>query len=206
MLTQALNRIMSIPWVYDQVQLLAGARYVHRQLAPQIASFVSGSSVVLDLGGGTGIVRRLLSPVCVYICLDLDMVKLRAFQSKYPDGIAVLSDVTQVPARTGSIDVVICTCVSHHLSDELLEQLIAEGARVLKSIGAFVFLDPVWEPRSLVGRLLWKYDRGSYPRTKEHLGRVISDHFRAIYTAQFSVLHEYLLCVGVKRSSTRSDL
>lgn len=91
---RALNRIMSIPWVYDQVQLLAGARYVHRQLAPQIASFVSASSVVLDLGGGTGIVRRLLPPVCVYICLDLDMLKLRAFLNKYPDGIAVLSDAT----------------------------------------------------------------------------------------------------------------
>lgn len=205
MLTNVLHRIVQNPWIYERVQFLAGAEHIRRRLAAQIAP-LSAATSTLDLGGGTGLYRSLWPCACHYVCLDTDMVKLRGFSNKQPGGIALCADATQVPIRSRSVDVVMCMAVSHHLTDKLLEQLINESVRVLKDGGAFIFVDAVWEPSKLAGRLLWKYDRGSYPRTAEYLRSVISNHYRFIHNEQYSVYHEYLLCVGVKRFSNLSDL
>jgi ubiquinone/menaquinone biosynthesis C-methylase UbiE len=204
MLRKALHRVVQNPWVYDRIQFLAGAEHTRRRLAAQIGR-LSAATSVLDLGGGTGLYQSLWPSHCNYVCLDVDMVKLRGFLSKQASGIALRADATRVPIRSASVDVVMCIAVSHHLTDELLEQLIDESARVLKDEGTFIFVDPVWETGKLAGRLLWKYDRGSYPRTAECLRSVVSNHYRLIHDAQYSVHHEYLLCVGVKEFNL-SDL
>jgi SAM-dependent methyltransferase len=205
MLTKALHHVVQNPWIYERVQFLAGVEHTRRRLTAQIAP-LSAAASVLDLGGGTGLYGGLWPRTCHYVCLDVDMLKLRSFFSKRPGGIALCADATRVPIRSGSVDVVMCIAVSHHLTDKLLERLINESVRVLKDGGAFIFVDAVWEPSKLARRLLWKYDRGSYPRTAENLLSVISNHYRLIHDEQYSVYHEYLLCVGVKRFSNLSDL
>ena len=197
MLTKIPHRMAANPWIYDQVQLLAGARYVHRRLAAQIAP-PNSASLVLDLGGGTGMVRGLWPPTCTYVCLDIDMLKLQGFLNRHPDGIALVADAARTPLESGSVDVVLCTFLSHHIPDELLTQLISESMRVLKNTGKFIFIDAIWEPTRWAGRLLWKYDRGSYPRTAETLYSAISNHCAIIHWEHFAVYHEYVLCVATK--------
>jgi len=205
MLTEVLHRIVENPWIYERVQFLAGAEHIRRRLVAQIAPLSTATSV-LDLGGETGLYRSLWPCACNYVCLDIDMIKLEGFLSKQPSEIALCANATQVPIRSGSVDVVLCMAVSHHLTDQLLEQLINESVRVLKDGGAFIFMDAVWEPSKLAGRLLWKYDRGGYPRTAEYLRSVVSSHYRLVHDEQYSVYHEYLLCVGVKHFRNLSDL
>lgn len=197
MLTKILHRVAANPRIYDQIQSLAGAEHTRRRLVAQVA-FLDATAFVLDLGGGTGLYRSLWPSACHYICLDIDMIKLRGFLGKRSGGNALCADATQVPIRSDSVDVIVCIALSHHLSDKLLEQLINESVRVLKSGGKFIFMDAVWEPSKSASRLLWKYDRGSHPRTAECLRSVISNHCRLIHEDQYSVYHEYLLCVGVK--------
>jgi SAM-dependent methyltransferase len=198
-LRRVLHRAVGNPWVYERVQLLAGAEHTRRRLVDLITPLGAAPSV-LDLGGGTGLYHSLWSCARHYVCLDRDMTKLRSFSGKRPGGVALFADATRVPIRSGSVDVVMCTNVSHHLGTQVLEQLIRDSVRVLKEGGTFLFVDAVWEPSTLAGRLLWKYDRGSYPRTARCLRSVISDHYRLVHNEQYSAFHEYLLCVGVKRS------
>ncbi len=194
MLTRIVHRVVGNPWVYDQLQFLGGGSYIHRRLVARITP-VNPSALVLDLGGGTGIARRLWPPTCTYVCLDLDPVKLCRFLNKRSDAIALLSDATCVPIRNRSVDIVLCTFVAHHLPDELLERLISESVRVLKSHGKFIFMDPVLN-RSWVARLLWRFDRGSYPRSSDALHRALSARFENIHQEQFELLHRYLLWIG----------
>ncbi len=155
MIRRVLHWFMANPRVYDLVQRLVGARYVHQHLETQVAP-VRSASLILDLGGGTGINRDLWLPDCNYVCLDLDPIKLRGYRSKYKSDFPVLGDATRIPVKTGSMDVVLCSAVSHHIPDDGLDALFSEAARSLKAGGRFIFLDAVWVPTRWPGRLMWE--------------------------------------------------
>ncbi len=168
---------------------------MRRRLAAQIPSILHPHRV-LDLGGGTGAVADYWPSTTQYICLDIDPLKLEGFRRRNPTGVALLADAIRVPIASASLDAVLCTAVSHHLPDALLPQMLREAARVLKPDGNFLFLDAVWNPRRPIGRLIWRYDRGSHPRTAATLQSHISSHLRITHWEQFSIHHEYVLCVA----------
>jgi ubiquinone/menaquinone biosynthesis C-methylase UbiE len=196
------HRIAANPWVYDRIQLLVGRAEVDRRVAHHLDG-CAPSAIVLDIGGGTGACRALVLPTCTYICLDNDALKLHHFRSKFSDGIAFVSDATRTAIRDASVDVALCVAVAHHLPSVALANLIAESCRVLKPSGRLVFLDPVKEPTRLVGRALWKYDRGSFPRTADMLDQLLSSRFARVHSESFDVLHRYLLWIGVPRGGAR---
>ena len=196
LLTKPLHRIVANPWVYDMVQILAGRRQLDRQLAAQIAPLRS-ASFVLDVGGGTGLSRTLWPETCAYMCLDLDSRKLEVLRGK-SQTMAMLADAISIPIQDSSVDVILCTVLTHHLSDESLVKLFVESVRVLKPNGKFILVDGVWKPERRIGRMLWRYDRGSYPRTAETLRALFSTYFGISYEETIMILHEYLLCTGVK--------
>jgi SAM-dependent methyltransferase len=201
MIKSTLHWFMANPRIYDLVQRLVGARYVHRRLEAQVAP-VRSASLILDLGGGTGINRDLWPPESNYVCLDLDPIKLRGYRSKYTGDFPVLGDATRIPIKTGSMDAILCAAVSHHIPDDGLDSLFKEAARSLKAGGRFIFLDAVWVPTRWPGRLMWKYDRGSYPRKKEALKALMEKYTDIVYWQEFSYLHKYILCVGTRSEAS----
>jgi SAM-dependent methyltransferase len=203
MLTNILHRIVAHPWIYDKVQELAGVRQIHRRLSAQIAP-LGAAALIIDLGAGTGLVRDLWPRTCTYVCLDQDMLKIRGFLNKCPDGIALCADATRLPIRNECIEVIICTFVAHHLPDQLLADLIDESSRILKQAGTYIFVDPLWAPRRWAGRLLWRLDRGAYPRTERVLHSVLANRFEVAHWEQFSVYHEYTIGVGTKPDDLES--
>lgn len=207
MITQFVHNLVAHPKVYDLSQMLLGARRVQRRVTAQCraqrAIFAASGpgpdrAIVLDLGGGTGLLRRCWPATDMYICLDNDSEKLHGFRSKYPADIVLLANATRLPFRDGSIDIVLCSNVTHHLTDEGLAQLIAESARVLKSAGRLILADAVWAPRRRIGKFLWKYDRGSFPRSAETLQRSVRTCFTLTHWEQFAIYHEYILCTATK--------
>jgi len=154
---------------------------------------------VLDLGGGTGRLADVLDSAQRYVCLDLDGARLREFGRRHPHGRAVVGDAARVPFATGTIDLVVCAAVSHHLTDESLDAMIREARRVLRADGTLVFMDAVWERRRLGGRLLWRYDQGSHPRTASALGIHLTRHFDIRRTEEFAIIHGYLIVIGTPR-------
>jgi SAM-dependent methyltransferase len=203
MITRILHCIVAHPRVYDALQILVGSRYMHRHLGAQVAP-LRGAGCVLDIGGGTGIHRDLWPETARYVCLDTDPVKLRGFLGAHPRDHALLGDATRAPLASGCVDAAICAAVSHHLPDDALPSLFAESARCLKAGGSLVFLDAVWERSRWPGRLLWRYDRGAYPRTKEKLRALIEERYEVVHWQEINIIHKYVLCVGAKPREERA--
>jgi ubiquinone/menaquinone biosynthesis C-methylase UbiE len=196
MLTKLLHGLAARPWVYDQIQNIAGLKHVVARLSQAIAPL--SSRVVVDVGGGTGKVRNLFGPDCQYVCLDLEFPKLTDFRSKIPNGMAVLADATLMPIADCCADIVICKSVTHHLSDLLLEHALDESRRVLRVGGHMILVDAVSNRQRLTGQVLWKLDRGSYPRTDHELHARLESRFKIIHWEKFAVYHEYVLGIGVR--------
>jgi SAM-dependent methyltransferase len=185
--------------VYDLVQAFFGARQSARYLSRHFRR-LRPARIILDVGGGTGRIHDIWGPDGTYLCLDNDLVKLKGYRAKHPNGSAILGDGAQLPIRSSSVDIAICIGVAHHLSDTVFPSVLDELHRVLRPAGHLVFLDPVWQPRRPPGRLLWKLDRGAYPRTAAALRATIERAFQPVDQDRFAFWHEYLLWVGSPRT------
>jgi len=151
--------------------------------------------VIVDIGGGTGLNRPLLPLSARYICLDNDMIKLKGFVDKQVNGQPVLGSGATLPLKSASVDLAICSAVIHHIPEEHLVSFAQEAMRLIKPGGAFIFLDAVWMPQRLLSKLMWRYDRGAYPRTEEVLHKLFASHGRIVHWERWSLYHVYV--VGV---------
>jgi SAM-dependent methyltransferase len=197
-LISALHKLVSHPWVYDRTQELVGVHLVHQRISTCVSGIESDARVV-DIGGGTGAIRKLFPKGCTYICLDVELPKLIGFRNKVEGGPAVQADAARMPIAPGSVDVVVCTAVAHHLTNQTLDDVMSEAARILKPNGKLIFLDPIVAPRRIIGRIMWSLDRGSFPRSADALRQALSMRFTITYWEGFAVLHEYVLGVCVPR-------
>jgi ubiquinone/menaquinone biosynthesis C-methylase UbiE len=195
-LARWLHYLVAKPWIYDRVQTLAGAEIVSRHLAATLRPYLRPGMRVVDVGGGTGLARSLFPLDSTYVCLDNDPTKLEGFLKKDPKGLAVLSGATRMPIKSASIDLVLCRFISHHLPDDLLPGLFRESARVLNDAGRLIFVDPLWTPTRPIARMMWRYDRGSFPRTEAALMTAISVDCQIESWERFAVFHQYALGVA----------
>ncbi len=197
MLTRILHRIVAIPWVYDLVQKLAGRDRNYAHLAPLVAQ--CGGNTLLDVGAGTGELARIVPPETAYIWFDNDPQKLSGFRGKSASPRALLGEADCIGLRDKSVDVAVCVAMSHHLTDEQLGMTLREMARVCR--GKLIFLDPIRVDKSAVSSLLWKYDRGSYPRRAGALRSAVGQYFDIEHEERYSIYHHYWLCAAKPKAS-----
>jgi ubiquinone/menaquinone biosynthesis C-methylase UbiE len=200
MLTQILHRIVANPWVYDTVQKIAGRDRVFKRIEPHVAQ--ASGKTLLDIGGGTGEFARIVPPSATYIWLDNDPQKLRGMRAKFTAVRAVLCDANQIAMKGKSVDIGACISISHHLTDEQLSGAVREFARVCRS--KLIFFDAIRQAASPVSNFLWKYDRGSHPRSVEQLRSEIGKHFHIEFEERFSIYHHYWLCIGTPKNGETS--
>lgn len=192
--------------LYDAIQVLAGAREVRRRIKACLPRSFAARALVLDVGGGTGALRRILPKSVVHVCLDLDPAKLRRAILKDPAVNVLLADATRAPLASGCADAVVCVAVAHHLTDQQLNWALDEMGRLLKDDGVLLFLDAIWLPKRLLSRLLWRFDRGSDPRVPELLLHQLMQRFSTTHCERFRIYHAYLLYVGNKKGAcTKPD-
>jgi len=195
MLRRILGTVVANPWVYDAVQKMAGREENYRRLRPLLAQ--AKGELLLEAGAGTGEITRILDPATRYLWLDNDVQKLTGFLSKNKNHLAVLADGTRIPLADQSVHSVLTIAVTHHLQDHELDLFLAELARVCRQ--QLVFLDALDDPSLLVSKLMWRYDRGSQPRTYENLLSKLRQHFELEMIHRYKIYHEYLLCTGKPR-------
>jgi ubiquinone/menaquinone biosynthesis C-methylase UbiE len=152
---------------------------------------------LLDVGAGTGNYRRFIADSVRYIWLDCDSQKLQGYLAKHQSGLAALASATQLCFRDKTVDFALCVAVSHHLNEEELRRLFAELARVIRC--RLVFLDAIECKARMISNLLWKYDRGSFPRTSPCLRATMARAFEIELVEEFCAYHRYILCVGRPR-------
>jgi SAM-dependent methyltransferase len=97
-----------------------------------------GNGRLLDIGGGAGMVSRLLvaQPDTDVVCLDISHAMLT--HSPVP---AVQADAMQLPVAAESFDLVVAAAFLHHLPG-LEAEVLTECHRVLKPGGRLVGYDP----------------------------------------------------------------
>jgi ubiquinone/menaquinone biosynthesis C-methylase UbiE len=196
MLTELLHRLAARASIYDRIQTLAGNQQLLKRLSQELAPL--NPKVVVDIGGGTGTVREILTSGCKYICVDLEMPKLIGFRRKASGGLAVMANVTAIPIKDSCVDLIICKSVTHHLTDVQLDRAFEESRRILRKGGYILVFDAVWNPSRIAGRLLWALDRGSYPRASEGLRKRFGERFDIKRWEKLLIHHEYVLGVGVR--------
>jgi SAM-dependent methyltransferase len=177
--------------LYDIVQWAVGGAKVYARLIPRLAG--AGDRSVLDVGAGTGGLRRLLPDDCHYIWMDTDPQKLRGYRA-LPGDQAMLGSAVDLPLASGSVDQALLMAVAHHLEDAALRQALREIARVVRE--KLVFLDPIARPDRLASRFLWGIDRGSFPRSPEVLRSFLEECYVLEQAEVFTVLHSYFICVA----------
>ena len=195
MLTDILHRVN--PTIYDTVQLVVGVSpHLDRRLAANLGE-TPARPTILDVGGGTGLPPSLWPAGATYVCMDIDPVKLAGFRRKDRPGVALRGDATHLPVRTGSVDVVVCKNVTHHLRDAQVPPLFQESARVLKPGGRMLFIDAVRAPERWRSRALWRFDRGAHPRLVATLRQSMAARFDIAHWEVFAYYHRYVFGVGV---------
>lgn len=190
-----LHRVALNGWVYDLIQKAVGAPAVRKRLQFYLHQ-CSPDARVLDVGGGTGAIGELLPQNCVYYCLDLERPKLLRYMHKTCRPRPILADAHLIPVTTGSIDVVVCAAVAHHLTTEALGSVFTEIVRVMKPEGKLILFDPVEDTQRWVSRFLWSLDRGSYPRTPEILRSCVESRFSVHHWEELVGYHKYVLGIG----------
>ena len=186
------SRLLENGRLYDWLQHILGYREAARRLQSVLGD--TSQQLVLDVGGGTGNLYPFLSPGTRYVCLDNDAGKIQRLRQVRPDIAAVVGDATQLPFGDRSIDVAVCVAVTHHLDGEALERLVAELARVVRE--RVVVFDPLREQQSRRGRLLWRINRGSYPRSEQELVSMLNRGLTSQHVERFAIHHHYLLWAG----------
>jgi ubiquinone/menaquinone biosynthesis C-methylase UbiE len=97
-----------------------------------------GNGRILDLGGGAGMVSRLLirQPETEIVCLDISHAMLT--HSPVP---AIQADATRLPVADESCDLIVAAAFMHHLP-LAFPRVLLETHRVLKRGGRIVGYDP----------------------------------------------------------------
>jgi SAM-dependent methyltransferase len=188
-----LRRLLENARLYDMLQRVLRYRTAAGRLQSALGD--TCGQVVLDVGGGTGNLIPFLSPGTHYVCVDNDLTKLDRLLRKQPDTMAVLADATRLPFADKSVDDTVCVAVTHHVSDDALPHLIDELCRVTR--GRVIVFDPLREERTRRGKLLWRIDRGAFPRTESELASFLARSLIPQHHERFAIHHHYLLWVGV---------
>jgi SAM-dependent methyltransferase len=181
------------PTIYEWSQLALGSSVSDRRIRSILGSVAEGT-VILDAGGGTGIAAQIFDGGHRYCCMDIDSARARLALDR--GSRAMVGDCTSMPVGTDAVDLVVLRAVSHHLDDEDLKKTIAESHRVLKPDGRLLFLDAVWKPWRIPGRVLWALDQGSHPRPIAALEAALQPHFHLERTDTYSIYHRYFLAVA----------
>ena len=186
-----IERLLHSGLLYDIVQHAVGADLIRRHLTPVMAGL--GDGLVLDVGAGTGLYTSCIPSVARYVWYDRDVQKLRRFRTHHRSSPAVLGDATRLAFRDKSVDWTLCVNLTHHLSDPELDVLLKEICRITRR--TTVIHDPIAVNRR-VSSALWRYDRGSHPRTREAMLSAAGSHLVVRRVIEFGRFHRYLLMVG----------
>lgn len=102
---------------------------------------LSLSSLILDIGCGTGNLAQAIKSICSCECIGLDLSSemIRVANRKIPNAGFVQADCTQIPFHCNCFDAVIGLFFIHHIAPGLRQVVISECHRVL-STGYFAIV------------------------------------------------------------------
>ena len=93
---------------------------------------------VLDIGCGGGALLKYLAKTDAgprkLVGVDRSEYALQLAENSIPSGAWIVADVRRLPLAAGSFDVVVCTLLLHHFDPDDVVAVLAEAARVARSV------------------------------------------------------------------------
>jgi SAM-dependent methyltransferase len=161
------DTLLGIPFVYDRVRPLVVGGI---DLSPMYSRLqAQPSSVVLDLGCGTGDALHYVQHFASYVGFDVDPMAVRSARRRFGGRESVRFEArlcTRADVDSIAPTHVVLAGLLHHLIDhDALEifRLVQASPRLAR----VVTLDPVYVPGAHLNNLLVRLDRGKFGRDAE---------------------------------------
>jgi SAM-dependent methyltransferase len=179
-----LKRIISIPSVYNLVQLVAGARLYRARMVRDYIKPPEGCRI-LDIGCGTGEYVEFLDNYCSkyeYFGFDAEARYVAYGERMFSDrsDIHFYHRVLDENAlqEFNNFDIVLAIGVMHHLDDRIVLSLLRLAKKALRPAGRLVTYDPGRFPdMNRIETFFVNHDRGRNIRFPEEYDRLISHVF-----------------------------
>jgi SAM-dependent methyltransferase len=158
------ERFLGHPWVFDHIRPLVVGGI---DMAPAYRELATGpSSVVLDIGCGTGNALTYLRQFERYVGLDTDPVAIAHASARHagPNVHFEARRATAADLTEGGVSHVSMVGLLHHLDDTEAAGLL-EMVRRSRTLVRAVTLDIVYLPGRPYNNMLASLDRGQFCRT-----------------------------------------
>jgi SAM-dependent methyltransferase len=129
---------------------------------------------ILEIGCGVGSARDLFAGD--YTGIDINREYIRAARQKYQGNFFAMNaaDLSFAPS---TFDDAVSIATAHHLTDEELGLMIRKSLIVAPSIHIIDAILPI-SSKDWFKYVLFRMDRGRYPRTFDELSDIVSRHAR----------------------------
>lgn len=174
--------MLSVPWLYDAVQGLMGARKGRRAFVADFVRPAAGNRI-LDLGCGTARILRDLPRNVEYWGYDVSRAYIDAARARFGERATfVCGELDErALARLPRFEIVLGVGLLHHLEDAQARKLLSHARMALQENGRLVTIDPCYAPdQPLLARILVRCDRGRYVRTPEGYRILAESAFRRV--------------------------
>ena len=178
-----LQKLLSIPVLYEIVQVIMGAHSGRKYFATSHIKAKKGDFII-DFGCGTARILDYL-PFVSYYGFDSSASYIQSAIMRYGKNESMnfecktigLDDVKYLE----SFDIALAVGVIHHLDDIQANYLVETACACLKKGGRFVTLDPVYtDQQNPIARYLINKDRGGYVRDEAAYSKIMRRHFSKI--------------------------
>jgi len=155
-------------------------------------------SNILDFGCGTGDFC-LLFDKSQYIGVDIEKRFIEFAKSRFGGyNFLKINEGKSLPFKDSYFDKVLVFGVLHHISDNDIQRILKELARVLSNSGEIILYDqlPSSEQKKFFGKVLVKFDRGKFIRENGNLKILLKQYFKI--KENYNMLSgPYSLCVFI---------
>jgi SAM-dependent methyltransferase len=205
-----LKRLLSLAPVYEVFQMLIGATYARRWLRTNFWNCQPGNRIV-DVGCGPGDVLRSLPEGVEYWGFDPHESYVAQAREKFGSrGVFHAGRATDFlatyPNLAGTVDLVLCNGVLHHLSDEDADEVLSIARKLLAPAGRFVALEPCFlVHQSFFSKWVMNRDRGEYVRQEAAWRRLLIRQFPVaethVATGLIRIPYTHIVLVGRQSAS-----
>jgi len=192
-----LRGVLLQAWVYRVAQRMIGADKFAQRVSGEIIGSTSTSNIV-DIGCGTADIAGHID-FATYTGFDPNPPYVESASARLQTEVgdratvfqAALGDPTLVDQLPPTADIVLAVGVFHHLDDELVDEALRIGAKLVGDHGRFLAFDPGFvDGQSRIANALITRDRGQHVRTVEATQNLVGQRFsQATVTVRHDLLH-----------------
>lgn len=182
----SIKELLSYPLFYDALQALVGSSRARRLLVDEyIKPFPQAK--ILDIGCGTGNMRRYLPDYVQYTGIDINQMYINAAKKEFTiNDTFICCDITDLGTTKINrtlYDIILAIGLIHHLNDEKAKRVFIESRKLLSSGGRIVTFDNVYtSQQSCIARHIISHDRGKFVRNLDEYMNLICSSFQQVET------------------------